>query len=234
MAKAKVVMVPAADLVRDYNFHPRNTLDDAHVAHIIHGLEAGCQPGPLVACRRTNRLADGFHRLEAFVRHSGDPAVPVPVEYRDYPDDAAFFEDCFVLNSFHGRKLTSADHVRVVLVARRLGIDDARTARGLRLTVERMSGLVVDRSAVGDGRIVVPLKRSYTHLAGRDLTPREEAANRRSSGMDPLFYANQLIDFLDSGAMPPSRPNLEFGLRRLYDLLGTYLAALPVAEGAAA
>jgi len=56
-------------------------------------------------------------------------------------------------------------------------------------------------------------------MAGKELTPEQAEANRRLSGMEQLFYVNQLILLIENDLLDRSNEKLLAGLARLRELL---------------
>jgi hypothetical protein len=221
---AKQQTTPAAELVEDFDLYPRHDVDSLHVTYMVDSLAAGEDLPPVIADRKTKRIVDGFHRRRAFIRHGGE-SVEVPVIWKDYKNDGELYLDAIRLNSAHGRRLTSVDAVRVASKAEALGLSVAVVASALRMTTEKVEGLVVSRSARTPAGLHVPLKRTIKHMAGRKLTKAQESANDKLSGMNALFYVNQLILLLENDLMPVEDENLTAGLQRLHGLLELHVGA---------
>lgn len=221
--------VPAHQLVRDFTLYPRPDVDSSHVAGMVEAMKAGIVLGAIVACRRTKRIADGFHRYEAHVRLHG-PNAPIRVEWRDYAHDRDLYADAADLNAAHGRKLTSFDKVRIIARGRELGLTMNRLAAILRLTTERARDLLESRTATGpksapfattgeDGRTQIALKGGNKHMAGKRLTQAQAEANEKSGGMSQQYFVNQVIAFLRADLLEPDNPNLFRSLEVLHGLI---------------
>lgn len=223
---AKPEMILASELVEDFDLYPRKDVDSQHVANMVEYLKAGGGLPPIIACRKTKRIADGFHRRRAWVRFGGE-GVTVPVVFRDYKNDGELFLEAMEFNSGHGRRLATFDQVRCATMAAKLKLKPAQVASALRLTTERVEMLLNTRTATGtlnsqqkgSPREQIPIKRTISHMAGENLNKGQQEANQKLSGMSPLFYVNQLLLLLENGLMPEDDENLDDGLKKLHQLL---------------
>lgn len=218
-------MVPATELVQDFNLYPRAQIDDYHVREMANAMQAGVEFPAIIAERSTKRITDGFHRVRAWQRDGG-PNVKVPVEFHVYENEAALFTEAIRLNSAHGRNLTIYDKTRCLTLAEEYGIERSVAADALHITVERAEKLLVERVAA-TGEV---LKRTMHHLAGKSVTAAQRAFNRdRAGGLDQLFYINQVIALLETDSMDWSRDNVVAGLRRLHEMLGAKMVSASAA-----
>lgn len=231
--------VKLEEIVLDWNLYPRQQVDSTHVAHIAEAMRAGQKMPPLVLDKASKRLSDGFHRYRAYQRVLS-PEERVEVRAVDYTDDAALFADAVDRNAEHGRHLTTYDRLHVLAKAEEMGVEVERIASLLRMTPERiqelratrMSGPIQSiergRSAADKKRATeqtrrVPLKGTIRHMQGRDLSPSQAEANRRLSGMRPVFYANQLLLLINEDLLPEDDDSLWSTLQDLRDALSTLL-----------
>lgn len=107
----------------------------------------------VVVCEKTLVVVDGNHRIDAAKKLHG-PDVQVQVELRQYPNDAAMFEEAMRLNASHGMKLTSYDKAHCSIVAKRLGISLAVIALALNTTPGRLGKLMEHKIALARGESV--------------------------------------------------------------------------------
>lgn len=99
-------------------------------------------------------------------------------------------------------------------------------AGALHMPAEKLGALRNERTATAGG-FTVPLKRTISQqFAGRKLTKRQAEANERLSGMNQQFYANQLIELLESKMLDTEDEHLIERLRVLHGLLDEVLAAV--------
>lgn len=215
--------VPAVLLVEDLSLYPRLQVDDHHVARLAEALRAGASLPPVVADRATKRIVDGFHRRRAALRVFGETAT-IAVEFHDYADEAAIVLDAIRRNAAHGKRLSTAEEVRCLLIAERVGIDRAAVAAALAVRVERLEELAQKRVADGPTERVV-LKPAMAHLAGKRVDAEQERVNRHLNGNQASYYARMLIELLESDAIDWSNRTLVERLERLYELLAERLCA---------
>ncbi len=216
-------MIKASELVEDFDLYPRGDVDGTHVLSLVQAIESGVELPPIIACKKTKRIVDGFHRRRAWLRFGGD-GVEVPVILKSYTSDAKLYLEAMTSNASHGRRLTAVDYSRATTKARALGLDDATIAKCLHLTVDRVTELVIDRTAKC-GRVAVALKRTIRHMAGHSLTKEQSAANDKLSGMNQAFYVNQIITLIESGLLDKENENLIERLKILHGLLDGLLVA---------
>lgn len=149
MVSDKVEMVPASALVENEKLYPRSQKDSTHIGDLANAIEAGENLPPTVVWRKNNWIADGAHTKDAYVRNADDPDVLVPVVYKDYANEKEFFADACERNSRHGRKLTSYDKIRCVVIGQTLRMSMKDIARILRMQKDKLDALQKARTAYG-------------------------------------------------------------------------------------
>lgn len=213
--------VKVCELVFDTTVYPRPDIDSQHVSNIVKALEAGTSMPPLVVEKKTLRVVDGFHRGKGYLRLYGKDHL-IDVVEKTYKDDKELLKDAARYNSSHGRNLTSYDRAHCALRLADLGADDEEIGMVLHMTAQAVGELRVDRSAVV-GKLHVPIKRTIRHMAGKKLTPEQQKVNERSSGMNQVFYANQLIDLIESELLDDDDKELMGRLLHLRNLINGLL-----------
>ena len=217
--------IPLATVVLDFKLYPRGDVDSQHVAYLVEALAAGQELPPIIIDAESKRVIDGFHRVRACEQHLGKDCKIKVIE-KSYHDEAEMFIDAMRLNAAHGRTLTRYDRVHCILKAEEFKIDMEQVADALHLTVETVGRLRVER--VGKLRAAgspeIPLKRTIRHMAGRTLTKGQAEANDKLSGMNQMFYANQLITLIENDLLDVSNEALMEKLRKLGELLDGVLA----------
>jgi ParB-like chromosome segregation protein Spo0J len=190
--------IAIAELVFDLEIYPRgeNGVDATHVAEIAEAMAAGTTLPPIIVERKTNRIIDGVHRFHAYKRLF-EPTHKVECVEKTYADEREIWLDVIRFNTSHGKALNQHDKVRCLLIGKRLGIDPELLRGALHITAERVDELLADRVGTLSGRPFA-LKRTVRHMAGRQLTDGQAAANEKLSGMNQVFYANQLILLLEN------------------------------------
>jgi hypothetical protein len=217
------------ELVLDFDVYPRMSVDSQHIGYMHVALDAGVKLPPVVVCAKTLRVADGFHRCRLYLGVYG-PEHPVDVIERKYPNDAALFADAMRMNANHGRTLSSHDRVHCALLAEKLALTLDITASALGMTVEKLTTLRADRTATltiaGKARgPMIPLKQTIRHMAGQTLTHEQAKANERLSGMNQLFYVNQLTMLLKADLIDLENEDLMAALYELGGLIRKLKAA---------
>lgn len=217
--------VKAAELVFDFDLYPRNNVDTKNISNIAMARAAGVELPPVIIDKKSRRIIDGFHRVKERLRTDGSDAE-IWVEEKTYRSEADMFLDAVRYNASHGAKLDSHDKTHCALIAERLRIPPEAVAGALNMPVDDLATLRNTRTATGAGNLEVPLKRTISEqFSGKKLTKRQEEANRKLSGMNQVFYANQLIELLESNMLDTSDEGLLERLRHLNELLDSVLAA---------
>ena len=206
-----------AELILDFDLYPRGKVDSQHVANMVASLEAGAEMPPLVIDKKTKRVADGFHRWRAYERVY-DLDYEVTCIEKTYKDDGELFLDAMRYNSAHGRALTPHDMTHCLIKAKSFKLSDHLVGEALHLTTGRIKGLRSTRIGNVSGRPIA-LKHTIQHLAGHRLTKKQEAANKKLSGMNQLFYVNQLIELIENDLIDGNNDKLSAGLQKLRGLL---------------
>jgi hypothetical protein len=193
----QIEQIPVKQVVLDFALYPREKIDPFNLAALREALRAGAKLPPVILDRATNKCADGFHRTTTVRLEEGEEAL-IDVEFRDYPNPAALFEEAMLLNARHGARLSSRDRTRCALLARELGISDARTASLLQIRPEILDKKLTLGTAVSPGDQIVPIKSAAApHLAAVRLTPAQSVGMDRSSGQPLRFHIRQIINALE-------------------------------------
>lgn len=217
-------LVPAVQLIEDFSLYPRNTLDDVHVGDLVRAIQAGATLPPIIAQRGSGRIVDGFHRRRAWIKVRGED-VEVPVEFRDYADDAALFLAAVTANAEHGRKLDRDDQVRIILRSRELKVEDRVIAVSLHVPEERVRVLSM-RVIRDDEGTEIPSKRGLEHLAGQELTPAQIDTVNSVRSAEAGRLALELTRLLRDGLVNVSHPPVLRRLLALQQTLGDTLKQL--------
>ena len=214
----------AAELVLDFDLYPRNNLDAHNVRCIQEAMALGVELPPVIIERKTKRVVDGFHRVRAKLKQ--DPNGELQVIEKTYKNDADMFLDAMRYNATHGARLDPCDRTRCVLIAERLSIPMDAVAGALHVSEDKLGDLRNTRTATTRAGLTIPIKRTMQHMAGRRFTKAQCEANNRSSGMNQVFYVNQLVDLIESGLLNKEDEKLIERLQHLHGLLETMLAAV--------
>lgn len=195
--------VKLSELVLDWDLYPRHNVSSVQVAAMIDHLKAGGSLPPIIVCRKTKRIVDGFHRHRAWLKMHGDD-FEAPVEWRDFKNDGELFKEAARNATGNSLNLSPFDRVRCLSRAKALRIPVADMAAILRMTTARAKSLLEERTASSaGGQSDVVVKRSIPHMAGETLTAKQEEANEKASGWSPLFHVNQLISHFENFPLNP-------------------------------
>lgn len=220
---AKVERVPVASLVLDYTLYPRHHVNDENVRRIMEALRAGVALPAVIADKASKRVADGFHRTIA-IQRVGDEQSEIAVEWRAYADNASLLADAISLNAGHGYPLSSWDQARCILLGEEAGLDRPAIAAALHITPDRVDEIKLRKTAISPDTGLTPIKNTLRPFAGKQLTADHMEANKRASGMSPVFYLNQIINLLERDAWDKGDVRIRERLERLYALLREAIA----------
>lgn len=209
--------IKCSELILDYNLYPRCTIDSQHCGNIRLAMEAGTKMPPIIVCSKSKRVIDGFHRIIAAKRLHGKNAE-LDVIFKEYKNEGLMFLDAVRYNATHGRNLTTYDRSHCAIVAINFGINDKDISTCLNVKKSWLGELRKDRTAFINSTII-PLKRTIRHMRGKKLTVEQQEVNKKLSGMNQLFYVNQLIFLLESNLINKADDNLIDGLKTLHGLI---------------
>lgn len=207
--------VPPETLLLDYDLYPRHQIDGTNVANITRAREAGIELPPVIVWRKNKKVIDGFHRVTDALRHE---LQSIAVEWRDYKNEAAAFEDAMVLNA-HGRQLTPYDKARCIQLAEALRLEPERLAAALCMTQLRLEELRLRKTAIDPESKIVPIKATLHDFAGTKLDRKQVEGNKQAGGMYPLAYVNQVINLLDNHLVDQANEKLVARLQELHERL---------------
>ena len=210
-----------SELVLDYSLYPRGKVDTQHVSQIVASIDAGVELPPLVIDEKSKRIVDGFHRWHGYKQANGLDYKVTCIE-KPYKDDGELFLDAMRYNASHGRALTQHDKTHCLIMAVGFDLSDQLVAGALNLTAERIGSLRSTRIA-GVAARPIALKQTIRHMAGRKLTKKQETVNTKLSGMNQLFYVNQVAMLIESNLVDADNAELMKGFEKLRLLLDRYL-----------
>lgn len=210
-----------SELVLDFELYPRGGVDSHHVTEIAAAIEAGSSVPPIVIERRSKRIVDGFHRWKAFRQLFGEGHKVECIE-KSYESDGDLFLDTMRYNASHGRALTQHDKTHCLILGEKFNLSEARIAEALNLTTARIGTLRAGRiGKIGARKFA--LKQTIRHMAGRQLSAEQETANEKLSGMNQLFYVNQLVTLIENDLVDVESGDLLAGMQKLAGLLEQFL-----------
>jgi hypothetical protein len=212
----------AAEIVLDFDLYPRNNIDTGNVRGISDAMKAGITLPPVLIDKLSKRCVDGFHRVKAKLREDKNGILDV-IE-KKYANEKDMFLDAMRYNSSHGARLDMCDRTRCTIIAERLSIPINIVAGALHMPIDKLGELKNTRTATNN-RLTIPLKHTVSRgFHGKTLTDRQVQANEKLSGMNQIFYANQLIELIESEMLDVDDENLMTVLKKLNDLLKTVLS----------
>ena len=210
-----------SELILDFDLYPRGGVDNHHVTEIAASIEAGASLPPLVIDKSSKRIIDGFHRWKAYRRIHGEEYETDCIE-KTYKSEGDMLLDAMRYNASHGRALTQHDKAHCLILGIKFNLSEARIAEALNLTTARNGTLKTTR--IGKlGRQPLALKQTIRHMAGRTLTEEQGRANDKLSGMNQLFYVNQIITLIENDLIDSENGELLDGMEKLRGLLERFL-----------
>jgi len=217
-----------SDLVIDMTIYPRMSIDKNNIDVLFEALRAGAKLPAIVVDKQSLRIIDGVHRFKAYQRQLG-AGGEIDVQTQSYDSERSMFLDAVCRNASHGKGLQNFDRVRVINLGEQLGIEREQLADALHLTLDRMGELMTNRMANDAAGAPVQIKRTIAHMAGKPLNPAQVAANKKLSGMQQIFYVNQVAALVENDLIDAEDEALLPALQRLSDLLKDYLANVKAA-----
>lgn len=205
-----------SELILDFDLYPRSSIDSHHASEMQRSVSAGSELPPIVIDKKSKRVVDGFHRHRVYSRLYG-VSHEVEVVEKSYANDAELFLDAARYNSSHGLKMDTHDKSHFVLRAIQLGIDDEAIAGALHVATKYIGELRVGRTATTKEGLTAAIKRTIQHKAGKELSKEQWSANDKLSGMNQVFYVNQIILLIESDLLDETNEEL---MRRLLVLGG--------------
>jgi hypothetical protein len=208
-----------ADLIEDFSLYPRHRVDEFHVNEIVHAIEGGTEMPPIVACRRTKRIVEGFHRRHAYLKLGIDKAE---VEFREYRNDSEHWQDAVTLQP-KGLNFTPHDELRIMQISmEKFQLPEEFIAQMLKTSVSHLRKIKPRFANVREAEKArpelrrkpasrpekrkpaerIPLKGSTRHLSGRNITRKQANAMERAPGLPYLALVNQLIDGIQNDLLP--------------------------------
>jgi len=227
--------IAAAELIEDFGLYPRTAVDTTNISRIVEVIRAGRDENlRVVADRKSKRIVDGFHTRRAYIRVFGDEST-IPIEWRDYANDAELYADACRLNVAHGKPITGSEHTHAVLRGVDNGLDQMALAEIFGIRPEKIAEIVKIRvghiskpSARGRSvkkssakPTVFALKNSVRHLWGTnpEFTPEQVKAHNSGPGTPTWLMVKQVADYLEYGLMDLSDSRVIEQLDRLERLL---------------
>ncbi len=208
----------AAELIFDYTLYPRMNVDAQHVFYLREALDAGAELPAVIVDKKSLRIIDGFHRVKAYLQK--DETSTISVIEKEYEYDGEMFIDAMRRNSGHGRTLTKFDRVHCIVKAEKLLLETDRVAAALNLTSSGFHHLVTERiGKLKSNKDSIPLKRTISHMAGKELTEKQNEVNLKLSGMNQSFYVNQIVLLFESDLINLKDNTVVESLRHLHSLL---------------
>lgn len=206
----------------DEDLYPRYAFDRTLVSTYVEAMRTGTEFPPLKV-DQNGRLIDGLHRLKAY---EALDITQIPIEREKVKDDVDFFERALTANAHHGRRYTHIDYANMVLKAKELGIDNDRIAKLVYVTPGFLEEVTRDWFALNGNSERVALKRTIRHMKGRKLNKGQLEANKKLSGMQPAFYANQIVLLCDNDLIDTENTKTIEALQRCQESLANFFLGL--------
>jgi len=192
--------VKCMELIKDWSLWPRyeaNDLDATNLARLKEALRAGEVLPSIVVDKKSMRIIDGFHRVDAHLSVYGENAE-IEATFREFKNDIEMFMESARINMIHGLALTPKDKAHVILTMRRKRVPIMKIAEVLGVTKDYVNQLLERRTATTANGTRIPLSRGASCLAGKVLTKKEENFARMSNGMLPIINARLLMNALNA------------------------------------
>jgi DNA-binding transcriptional MerR regulator len=212
-------------LVKDFSLYPRSMTDETTASQYTEHLLLGAEFPPIIVCSKTLRIIDGFTRHRAYEKAGRDK---IECELVIVKDDSDFFQRAVQANAGHGRRYTPFDVRRIIQRSRELGLSVDSICGAVQISTAHFDEIVRGFASTSNKK-ELPLKATIRHMAGRVLTKQQVEVNRRLSGMNQSFYANQLIELIEAKLIDTDNGQLVERLARLNELLTEFFSKRSVA-----
>jgi hypothetical protein len=205
-------------IVNDPRIYPREKINPFHVNRLRLAFEAGAKfPSPVIETG-TNRLVDGWHRVEMW-RQQGITEIVVTV--KSYASEADLFADAVRLNIGHGEALDGYSVKNAIIRLQEYGFERDKISEIVRLPIARIDdierGFAYAASSSKSATVASPgaapsepaepprpiaLKGGLDHLGGCKLTERQIEVNKHYAGPKAVFFVRQICDLLVNDMWP--------------------------------
>lgn len=207
------------ELVFDTTFYIRRKTDRQLVSRYAREKQAGAVFPPVLVDKRSRIVVDGFHRAYADEALYGAEA-PVAVTIEQFPCKGAMLRRSIAENK-HGKPLDEATVAWCLVLGPRLRVSRADLLVLLNLSSDYAAKVrkrkIIRRENGGEE---APLKATFAHMAGQDLTDQQFEVNERSGGMRLTFYVNQIRMAVLADMYRPEEVPALLGLRDVLNKLG--------------
>jgi hypothetical protein len=218
--------VTIKDLKLDHDLTIRSEVSEKHVESLVEAIRAGCTLPPIVYERKTMRIVDGLHRVAAYTQLKREEIPAMPAAFEDDKEfftislslnakaskgldaqeqldayekatalgitDKEFCEAINVSEAYLDLKkmvrLGTAKKVKTVQLNR-----DEEDEEETKPTVKPRKGTY----AMSNGSYIT-LRGACKHMAGKELSPAQVAAQDRLGGMSQAYYLQQVVLLLSS------------------------------------
>jgi hypothetical protein len=188
-------MIDLKQIVVDETIYPRSAISDFNVNRLIAAMRTGVKLPPLIVEAKTNRLVDGWHRREVYLREKIDRCEVIS---KVYASEADLFADAVRCNISHGEPLDQYTVRNAIIRLTDYGYRKDQISDVVRLPVDAIEKIERGFASEAETGRPIALKGGLGHLAGQALTADQRAVNHRYSGQKATFYANQIAALLEN------------------------------------
>ena len=187
--------IPLENLIVDFTIYPRNEVSSQTVTGLVDALECGDELPPITVCKKTNRVVDGVHRLEAHKRLKHETISAI---LKTYKSEAELFAEAVRLNRGHGRALDSYDIKKAIARLGEYGYSKEQIGEIVRVPLAKVEDTTRGFAVAQKGGESIPLKNGLHQFAGERITKQQQQVVEHYSGMEGAYHARQLIMLLDA------------------------------------
>lgn len=216
--------IRAIDLVFDETIYPRNMINEIHVNEIAEALRMGMILPPPVIDKKTNRIADGWHRVRSHIKVEGEETT-IDCDVREFKSDKELFLFAIEANATHGLRYNAIEQTKCILRAEEMGITREIVAKAMKITVEKAEKIILTKVGITKEGMKIPLKPSMRVFSGIELNKKQIAINQYAGGMQSMYYINHLIGLIEAGIIDKLTDSARIKLIQLRDLLNEKLPA---------
>lgn len=220
MKLVKKTKMEIADINMDYLIYPRQTVDRVRVNEYASAIQSGAKFPPVRICEKTHKVADGFHRIEAYKKLKMEA---ISVELYTFENEQDLIWHSIFWNAQHGLSLSKYDQSRCINLGREYGISDEHIATALCITIEKITKMERERIRFEEGTgKPVEVKKVISNITSTHVTSEQIRAQKPFNAMPAEYNIKRSIDALICNLLPLNENNIS-DVKKLEDACHNWL-----------
>jgi hypothetical protein len=194
MKLLKTKKMNIVDVIADWVIYPRHDVDRVRVNEYSIAMQTGAIFPPIRVDSTSKKIADGFHRLEAYKKNKVEQ---IDVELYEFQDEAELIWWSINWNAQHGLKLTKYDTGRCLNIGREYGLSDEKIAQALCMTIDKIYSMEKERVRINiDTGKPVEVKKVISNITSTHVTPEQIKAQKPFNAMGATYTIERACDVL--------------------------------------